>query len=262
MSSGGNGAQKMATSGYAGTVATTAAAAEWVQCDRCRKWRKLPLNINSSTLPDQWFCEMNRWDPKYANCNEPEEPEDGTVVNGAPRPQFPHRTEGIPIIIKAVAGGRKVSPSSSLPDPKRFKAATADDDGGHAHDARQDVTSALKGLTRTLQGTIELVANYSGVQEDEESLFSMLNDIVGRLERVSKAAAKPLPSDEEIVNCQIPFELLEHLETHDGRNHPSLYTERVLTGVMYEQKRVTEATEAYNKLLADLSEQDNPTTQQ
>ncbi|XP_072116029.1 MORC family CW-type zinc finger protein 3-like isoform X1 [Mobula birostris] len=47
----------------------------WVQCDACLKWRKIPDEINPDMLPDKWFCSMNT-DPKYMNCNVPEEPED------------------------------------------------------------------------------------------------------------------------------------------------------------------------------------------
>ena len=32
------------------------AACTWVQCDRCRKWRRLDSN---DELPDEWWCELN-----------------------------------------------------------------------------------------------------------------------------------------------------------------------------------------------------------
>jgi hypothetical protein len=37
---------------------------QWVQCERqnCKKWRKLPAHVNMSTLPEKWYCEMNKWD--------------------------------------------------------------------------------------------------------------------------------------------------------------------------------------------------------
>ncbi len=31
----------------------------WVQCDECLKWRKLPDGIDCSKLPDKWFCYLN-----------------------------------------------------------------------------------------------------------------------------------------------------------------------------------------------------------
>jgi hypothetical protein len=35
--------------------------AEWVQCDQCGKWRRLPLAINPDALPDRWDCSMITW---------------------------------------------------------------------------------------------------------------------------------------------------------------------------------------------------------
>lgn len=47
----------------------------WVQCDACLKWRKLPDGIIPEKLPEKWFCYMNP-DPQFRSCNVPEEPED------------------------------------------------------------------------------------------------------------------------------------------------------------------------------------------
>ncbi|XP_068186289.1 MORC family CW-type zinc finger protein 3a isoform X2 [Antennarius striatus] len=47
----------------------------WVQCDECLKWRKLPDGINCSKLPDKWYCRLNP-DPQFRNCLVGEEPED------------------------------------------------------------------------------------------------------------------------------------------------------------------------------------------
>eukprot|EP00898_Chlorokybus_atmophyticus_P006721 jgi/Chlat1/704/Chrsp104S01209 len=48
---------------------------QWVQCDRraCRKWRRLPPGLRASQLPSLWFCEMNDWNPAYADCAQPQE---------------------------------------------------------------------------------------------------------------------------------------------------------------------------------------------
>ncbi|KAG8450172.1 hypothetical protein GDO86_002707, partial [Hymenochirus boettgeri] len=45
----------------------------WVQCDACLKWRKVPDAIGK--LPEKWYCNMNT-DPQFRNCCVPEEPED------------------------------------------------------------------------------------------------------------------------------------------------------------------------------------------
>ncbi|KAM9343617.1 MORC family CW-type zinc finger protein 3a isoform 2-T2 [Pholidichthys leucotaenia] len=47
----------------------------WVQCDRCLKWRKLPDGIDTSKLPELWYCHMNP-DPQFRSCQVQEEPED------------------------------------------------------------------------------------------------------------------------------------------------------------------------------------------
>jgi len=48
-------------------------SSEWVQCDRCKKWRLLPPEVDVSSLPSQWFCHMNAWDPAHNNCKKPED---------------------------------------------------------------------------------------------------------------------------------------------------------------------------------------------
>ncbi|XP_058643800.1 MORC family CW-type zinc finger protein 3a isoform X2 [Onychostoma macrolepis] len=47
----------------------------WVQCDDCLKWRKLPDGIDMNKLPEKWFCRFNP-DPLFRRCEQPEEAED------------------------------------------------------------------------------------------------------------------------------------------------------------------------------------------
>jgi len=56
---------------------------EWAQCDVCDKWRKLPLDVDPSTLPTVWICSMNTLsDPSRNCCNAPQE-EETTFENAA-----------------------------------------------------------------------------------------------------------------------------------------------------------------------------------
>lgn len=41
---------------------------EWVQCEKCEKWRRLPPRIKAEDLPDVWFCSMNTWEINLATC--------------------------------------------------------------------------------------------------------------------------------------------------------------------------------------------------
>lgn len=43
---------------------------QWVQCDTCSKWRKLPADI---LLPPQWTCSDNVWDSSRSSCLASEE---------------------------------------------------------------------------------------------------------------------------------------------------------------------------------------------
>jgi hypothetical protein len=51
---------------------------EWVQCEKCEKWRKLPPHLSADELPDTWYCTMNDWNLDAANCETPEDKADAT----------------------------------------------------------------------------------------------------------------------------------------------------------------------------------------
>ncbi|XP_062440665.1 MORC family CW-type zinc finger protein 4 isoform X1 [Rhea pennata] len=46
----------------------------WVQCEECLKWRKLPDQVDPTSLPENWSCCLHPL-PKYRNCSAPEEQE-------------------------------------------------------------------------------------------------------------------------------------------------------------------------------------------
>ncbi|OMO63756.1 Zinc finger, CW-type [Corchorus capsularis] len=45
----------------------------WVSCDKCEKWRLLPISINPADLPDKWICSMLNWLPGMNRCSVEEE---------------------------------------------------------------------------------------------------------------------------------------------------------------------------------------------
>jgi hypothetical protein len=49
--------------------------ANWVSCNKCEKWRRVPMNINLDDLPLQWFCSDQVWesDAFKRSCAAPEE---------------------------------------------------------------------------------------------------------------------------------------------------------------------------------------------
>eukprot|EP00533_Pseudo-nitzschia_delicatissima_P016586 CAMPEP_0197271836 /NCGR_PEP_ID=MMETSP1432-20130617/9034_1 /TAXON_ID=44447 /ORGANISM="Pseudo-nitzschia delicatissima, Strain UNC1205" /LENGTH=590 /DNA_ID=CAMNT_0042737297 /DNA_START=89 /DNA_END=1861 /DNA_ORIENTATION=- len=52
---------------------TGASNSTWVECDKCKKWRRLRGVVDHSKLPKKWYCSMNRNDPERARCSAPEE---------------------------------------------------------------------------------------------------------------------------------------------------------------------------------------------
>ncbi|XP_031474127.1 uncharacterized protein LOC116246399 isoform X2 [Nymphaea colorata] len=68
---------------------------EWVQCNKCLKWRRLDSNFESKSLPDSWFCNM---EPYNGLCSMPEEKiEPGVVTVSQKRIHRPQELGLIPI---------------------------------------------------------------------------------------------------------------------------------------------------------------------
>ncbi|XP_039036789.1 cysteine-tryptophan domain-containing zinc finger protein 7-like isoform X2 [Hibiscus syriacus] len=55
------------------TAAPVLIKENWVCCDKCQKWRLLPININPSDLPEKWLCSMLNWLPAMNRCSVEEE---------------------------------------------------------------------------------------------------------------------------------------------------------------------------------------------
>ncbi|ESQ43782.1 hypothetical protein EUTSA_v10005746mg [Eutrema salsugineum] len=45
----------------------------WVACDKCGKWRLLPLGVYPENLPEKWMCTMLYWLPEMNFCHIPED---------------------------------------------------------------------------------------------------------------------------------------------------------------------------------------------
>ena len=77
----------------------------WVQCESCRKWRRVAWHVDADALPDDWTCSQNTWQPELASCATPqdswdpereltvetngaEEAQPGVLVEGAWRDVF------------------------------------------------------------------------------------------------------------------------------------------------------------------------------
>lgn len=70
--------ESLTTAGSTGPSTTDDAEnLEWVQCENCDKWRKLPPHVSADDLPDVWTCNLNDWNPTSASCEAPEDKAEG-----------------------------------------------------------------------------------------------------------------------------------------------------------------------------------------
>ncbi|KAJ7972919.1 CW-type zinc-finger protein [Quillaja saponaria] len=55
------------------TMAPVMVEDKWVQCDKCQRWRLLPLGTNTDDWPEKWLCSMLYWLPKMNRCSVSED---------------------------------------------------------------------------------------------------------------------------------------------------------------------------------------------
>lgn len=93
-SSGSGGSRTGSSLGVTSSGASRVLDPVWVACDSCGKWRKMPLSVDSDSLPSVWYCEMNP-DTTHNSCKHTEEQEqdvtsvamESTANNNAAKPK-------------------------------------------------------------------------------------------------------------------------------------------------------------------------------
>lgn len=40
----------------------------WVQCNKCQKWRRLPLGTDPASVTSDWSCDVYTFQPTRARC--------------------------------------------------------------------------------------------------------------------------------------------------------------------------------------------------
>ncbi|KAK4777167.1 hypothetical protein SAY86_005855 [Trapa natans] len=58
----------------------------WVCCDKCEKWRLLPVGKDPSSLPKKWLCSMLDWLPGKNCCSVSENDTNAVVSQSCPLP--------------------------------------------------------------------------------------------------------------------------------------------------------------------------------
>ncbi|KAE9589225.1 hypothetical protein Lal_00000301 [Lupinus albus] len=117
--------------GKGGTVSVPSVAVEdnWVQCDRCHKWRLLPVGTNPDNLPEKWLCSMLNWLPEMNRCSFSEDETTKAVIElhqGPPpegqitlQQQLHHDLHAVPCAKKKIA--KEISNSANKDDSSYLK---------------------------------------------------------------------------------------------------------------------------------------------
>lgn len=71
----GTGRKRSVQKNISGSKSPVVEKVDWVQCNKCEKWRKVPGHINVTELPEVWYCSLNKWAPLMAKCSAKEESE-------------------------------------------------------------------------------------------------------------------------------------------------------------------------------------------
>ena len=245
---------------------------EWVQCDRCQQWRKLPRHISKDSLPTEWFCEMNSWAPAYASCNVAQEeeatpqyaPEQQNLMRPTPRivvkgpvspvpPTLPHVSN---VTVQSKSSPNPSTSSSSRMSPNPISSSTSptlDSQQKYQQKFLTDeaptlVKTAIAQLATCLQETTNFLNNYLDPVEQQPMLYEKLNEIISKIRLVSKSVTNRVPGQEKELDCVVYHELFDVIDS--VRNNPSIYTERVLESITKQHERSENSTKRY-KMLAE-----------
>ncbi|KAH9258938.1 hypothetical protein BASA81_002558 [Batrachochytrium salamandrivorans] len=226
---------------------------EWVQCDRCQKWRKLPLGVSPDLLPEVWYCENNSWDPVYSSCQVGEETEEQTTTpaTAAPLPPPPPASSSKPIPLQRPPPKRPLPPPSSVapmvvaplpssPEPVPTLPA-------FVPNPNLGVRDALQQLVGTLQDTRQLLVDLNS-NSDAQAIYHKLNSIPHALTQTIKSVEKETSTS---MQCLIPLLLLSTVERVLD-NNVSLFTKGELERIKALDERVHLSAKRYKKLHDEL----------
>lgn len=227
---------------------------EWVQCDRCQKWRKLPLGVLPGLLPDVWYCENNTWHPVYSSCQVGEETDE--PIPTAPAPPLPPVSVPKPVVLQRPPPKRPLPPPSSPPPvvvaPAPAPALPPSPEPAPAPPAfvpnpNLGVRDALQQLVGTLQDTRQLLVDLNS-HSDAQAIYHKINSIPHALTQTLKSMEKETSTS---MQCLVPLLLLSTVERVLD-NNVSLFTKGELERIKALDERVHLSAKRYKKLHDEL----------
>ncbi|KAE9618476.1 putative transcription factor & chromatin remodeling CW-Zn family [Lupinus albus] len=152
----------------------------WVQCDRCQKWRLLPVGTNPDNLPEKWLCSMLNWLPGMNRCSFSEDETTKAVIALCQGPPPEGQSNLRNFSASVIVGG--TVPSAQHPDHHQLNHSLHAVTCGKKKNVKEMCSSAYKGgssqffssMKKNLNSSIESRSlnnvNISPVMSDANAL--------------------------------------------------------------------------------------------
>lgn len=189
---------------------------EWVQCEKCEKWRRLPPSISAKNLPDTWYCSMNTWDPRSASC---------AVQDDFKAVDETNVREGILIGAQKSSGGSNLSYRDLIRKParpisERMRAAESifSSHAGEHEGEEMGPPQVTYFNSSAFQKRLGINKSNSGekLAEDGMSLFELMGHSRLWSELSKRFSSDPHLADDEVTSCPINFQAMVHYAIGSG----------------------------------------------
>uniref|UniRef100_A0A671PQL3 MORC family CW-type zinc finger protein 3-like n=1 Tax=Sinocyclocheilus anshuiensis TaxID=1608454 RepID=A0A671PQL3_9TELE len=148
----------------------------WVECDGCMKWRKLPDGIDMNKLPEKWFCRLNP-DPLFRRCDQQEEAEDSEdETTDCLKTYKQHPSDSMPVIsnVMSLSTPKRTKRSLGLSQSQNVKRArTVNDYCSNTPDSPSTSAATSDAINSPLG-----IEDYNGNKVDENNVEGSDNDDV------------------------------------------------------------------------------------
>ncbi|OIV91295.1 hypothetical protein TanjilG_01826 [Lupinus angustifolius] len=131
----------------------------WVQCDRCQKWRLLPVGTDPDNLPEKWLCSMLNWLRGMNRCSFSEDETTKAVIALCQGPPPEGQSNLRNFSTSVIVGG--TVPSAQHPDQHQLNHSLHAVTCGKKKNVKEMYNSAYKGGSSQFYSSIKKNLNSS-----------------------------------------------------------------------------------------------------
>ncbi|XP_047157302.1 cysteine-tryptophan domain-containing zinc finger protein 3-like [Vigna umbellata] len=167
----------------------------WVQCDRCHKWRLLPVGTNPDNLPEKWLCSMLNWLPDMNRCSFSEDETTKALIALYQGPPFDGQSNLQNVSGSVMVGG--AMPTSQHPNQ---------------HQLNNDVHVAPGGKKKS----VKEISNSTNKENFSQSSYPMKKNL---LSTVKSRSLNDVNKSPVMSEADVPSE--KHKNKHRTQEHSS-----------------------------------------